>query len=48
MKEECAALAQLVASALLCTEKMKYEYAHFYPARLVLCALKQVSSALWM
>lgn len=48
MKEECALLVQLVARALLCTEKMKYEHAHFYFARLVLCALKQVSSALWI
>lgn len=48
MKQECALLAQLVAGALLCAENMEFEYSHFYSARLVLCALEQISSSLYL
>lgn len=47
IKRECALLAQLVASALLCVENIEFECSHFHPARLVLRALEQISSALY-
>lgn len=48
MKQEGALLAQLVAGALLCTENTELAYSYFRSARLVLWALKQISSPLFL
>jgi len=48
MKQEHALLAQLVASALLCTENMEFEYSHLCSPRLVLYALEQISTPLYL